>query len=203
MGASTMEPVIYVGSSMCETESDEIISNQLSDQVKKYTVVVKVELLLKQAIPRNTDAADRAIQIHYQVCNLGHLTPQSGHLTNLMSGIILDEKAVYPEVQYLLDVCARAVYDGVRGLDSNHPVRQQTRLLQSPDEFDYVPIGADNNKRPNVAIAAREVPTDGYPAPPPVAHWQDIVAAVEVEEVTTPITIGSEPSPDTLVNTCG
>ncbi|KAJ1980086.1 hypothetical protein H4R35_001260 [Dimargaris xerosporica] len=203
MSASTMESDTYVGSSMSETESDEMASNQLSDQVKEYTVVVEVGLLLKQAIPRDTDAADRAIQIHHQVCNSGHLTPQSGHLTNLMSGIILDEKAVYPEIQYLFDVCARAVYGGVRGLDPDHPVRQQTRLLQSPDGFDYVPIGADNNKRPDVAIAAREVPTDGYPAPPPVAHWQDIVAVVEVEEVTAPITIGSEPSPDTMDKTCG
>ncbi|KAJ1968237.1 hypothetical protein H4R35_006485 [Dimargaris xerosporica] len=151
-----MESDLYVGPGRSETESDEIVSTQLSDQVKEHTVVVEFDLLRKQAMPRDTDAADRAIQIHYQVCNSGHLTPQPGYLTSLISGVILDEKAVYPEIQYLLDVCAG--------------VRQQTRLLQSPDEFDYVPIGADDNKRPDVAIAAREVPTDGYPAPPPVAH---------------------------------
>ncbi|KAJ1961995.1 hypothetical protein H4R35_007395, partial [Dimargaris xerosporica] len=75
---------IYVGSGMTETESDEIVGDQLNDQVKEYTVVVEADLLLKQAVPCDTDAADRAIQIHHQVCNSGHLTPQSGHLTNLM-----------------------------------------------------------------------------------------------------------------------
>ncbi|KAJ1977355.1 hypothetical protein H4R35_002332 [Dimargaris xerosporica] len=198
-----MESDLYVGPGISETESDEIVSTQLSDQVKEHTVVVEFDLLRKQAMPRDTDAADRAIQIHYQVCNSGHLTPQPGYLTKLISGVILDEKAVYPEIQYLLDVCARAVFDGVRGLGFNHSVRQQTHLLQSIGQFDYVPIGADNNYRPDIAITAQGVLTDGYPDPPSPSLWRNIVAVIEVKWGTTANNTEGEPSPDTLDKTCG
>ncbi|KAJ1969266.1 hypothetical protein H4R35_006189 [Dimargaris xerosporica] len=194
---------LYVSTGLTKAKSNEIINEQLNDQVKENTVVIDIDLLLKQAMPRNTYVADRAMQIHNQVCNSGHLTPQPGHLTNLMSGIILDEKAVYPEIQYLFDVCARAVYDSMRVLNPNDPVRREARLLQSPNGFDYAPIGADNNKRPDIAIAAREVPTNGYPALPFVAFWRDIAAVVEVKRVVALNTTRSEPSQVILDKTCG
>ncbi|KAJ1968310.1 hypothetical protein H4R35_006464, partial [Dimargaris xerosporica] len=167
-------------------------------EVKENTMVVDIDLMLKQAKPRDTEAADRAHRIYDQLCNSGYLTPQLGDLTVLVDKRPAKKKAVYPGMKQLVDICARAVHDNVLELNPNHPVRRATRLLQLTDIFHPMPRNSEIRHRPDIAITAREVPTDGYPAPSVPVHWRDIAAVIEVRRYNTSNSKGNEPSPDTL-----
>ncbi|KAJ1981434.1 hypothetical protein H4R35_000732 [Dimargaris xerosporica] len=182
--------------------SGGVSNDHFNAQVKENTVAVDIGLLLKQAKPRDADAADRAVQIHVQVCDSGHLTLPLDELTTQIDGKSVNEMAAHPGVQHLLGICARAVCAGVSVLDPDHPVRQQTLLLQSFDQCDYVPAGADNSFWPDIAVTAREVPADGYTAPTPPTGWEDIAAGIRVKRARTPSTTGSELSPDALDKMC-
>ncbi|KAJ1975570.1 hypothetical protein H4R35_003084, partial [Dimargaris xerosporica] len=200
VSGNTLERCHHLSTGLALGKTTEIINKNLNLLVKENTVVVDTDLLLAQAKPRDTAAADRAVQIHERGCDAHHLFPRLREMRNLAGG---REQFIYPEVQNFLDVCARAVYDGVHRLGFNDPVRQQTRLLQSIGQFNYVPIGADNTYRPDIAITAQEVPTDGYPDPPSPSLWRNIVAVIEVKRCTTGNTTEGEPGQGTLDKTCG
>ncbi|KAJ1971055.1 hypothetical protein H4R35_005491, partial [Dimargaris xerosporica] len=88
-----------------------MVDKHFNAQVKENTVVVDIELLLQQAKPRDTDAADRAVQIHNQLCNSGHLNLQLDKPTTQVGEKSVNKKAAHPGIQHLLDICARAVHD--------------------------------------------------------------------------------------------
>ncbi|KAJ1985269.1 hypothetical protein H4R34_000089 [Dimargaris verticillata] len=188
---------------MDETKSSEIVNNHLNAQVLESTVAVEVDQLLEQAKPRNAEAAARAIDIYHQLCESGGLLLVAGNLGVLVERQCTSEKAVYPLLSELLNICARAVYNGVSALELDDPVRWETRLLQSTEAFDYAPIGSYNRKRPDVAITARAVPPDGYPKPALKVVWINVAAVIEVKWDTSAIASLNAASQNKLDSTCG
>ncbi|KAJ1981830.1 hypothetical protein H4R34_001931 [Dimargaris verticillata] len=188
---------------MDETRSSEIVNNHFNAQVLESTVAVDVELLLAQAEPQNAEAATRAINIHNQLCKSDLLSLLTGGPTARVEERCTGEKAVYPGLKQLLDICARAVYDEVVQLDPTDPVRQETRLLLPTSYFDYAPMGSDNRNRPAMAIVAQAMPTNGFPSVTAKEEWRDIAMVVKGNWHTEQANESSEPDQASLDKACG
>ncbi|KAJ1974089.1 hypothetical protein H4R34_004849, partial [Dimargaris verticillata] len=180
-----------------------MVNNHLNTQCKDCTVVVNAALLLTKARPRNVEAAATAKHVYTTLCDSNHLTEVSGDLQTLVEGRCTSEKVVYPGMQQLFDLIARAVYDEVMQLSPTDPVRQETRLLQPTGAFDYVPTGSDNRSRPDMAIVARAVSTNGFPNAIAREEWRNIALVVEGKWDTERANKGGEPSQTDVTKACG
>ncbi|KAJ1970615.1 hypothetical protein H4R34_006004, partial [Dimargaris verticillata] len=173
-------PTYYESSSSEYFYRSSRVHKELNAEVQANTVVVDVELLLAQAKPRRAEALNQAIAIHNQLCDSDQLNSATSNLKLLAAGQCDSKRAVYPGLKQLLDICARAVYDSVSVLERDDPVRQETRLLQSTDDFSYLPRDSNNSNRTSIAITARAVRANGFPSPAYRALWENIAAVVKV-----------------------
>ncbi|KAJ1978862.1 hypothetical protein H4R35_001733 [Dimargaris xerosporica] len=166
-------------------------------------VDVKTQQLLKQARPRNRNAAARADGIYTELCKSKQLNPHTGCLNDLIKGQCKSEKAAYRGIGKLLDLVARAVHQSVKALEPTDAVRQETRLLQSATSYDYKPADALNDSRPDITITARAVQTNSFPRPASKELWQNIAAVVEVKWEAKRASTSSKPSQTALEEACG
>ncbi|KAJ1972130.1 hypothetical protein H4R34_005514, partial [Dimargaris verticillata] len=181
-----------------ETTTSQMVNRHLNAQCMDCTVVVDAALLLAQAKPRSADAVASATHIYTTLFNSKQLTEVSGDLQTLVEGQCTSEKATYPGMRQLFDLIARAVYNEVVQLGPTDPVRQETRLLQSTSNFDYVATGSDNHNQPDMAVVAQAVPADDFPSVAAKEQWCNIALVVEGKRDNTAASKGTEPSQASL-----
>ncbi|KAJ1971518.1 hypothetical protein H4R35_005212, partial [Dimargaris xerosporica] len=180
-----------------------VVNGHTHVQVIGNMVGVRVQQLLKQARPRNRNAAAQADGIYTELCKSKKLNPHTGCLNDLIKGQCKNEKAAYRGIGKLLDLVARTVHQSVKALKPTDAVRQETRLLQSTTSYDYIPTDALDDSRPDVTITARAVQTNSFPRPASKEEWQNIAAVVEVKWEAKRASKSSKPSQAMLEEACG
>ncbi|KAJ1970212.1 hypothetical protein H4R35_005957 [Dimargaris xerosporica] len=193
----------YRNAGASESQASQTVNEHLGVQCKDNTVVVDTALLLAHAQPRNVAAAASADRIFATLRDSTRLTDFTGDLQTLVEGRCANESATYPGIKQFFGLIARAVYDDVAQFDPAHPVRQETRLLQSTGQFDYAPKGSDNRNRPDIPIIAQAVPDNGFPGVAVKAAWSNIALVVEGKWDKDKVSKGSEPAQTTVDGACG
>ncbi|KAJ1973014.1 hypothetical protein H4R35_004353 [Dimargaris xerosporica] len=183
-----------------EAQASQAVNEHLDAQCKDNTVVIDAALLLAHAQPRSADAAASADRTYTTLRDSTQLTDFAGDLQTLVEGRCANESATYPGIKQFFDLIARAVYDDVSQFDPAHPVRQETRLLQSTDSHDYAPKGSNNRNRPDVPIIAQAVPDNGFPSVTVKEAWSNIALVVEGKWDKGK---ASEPAQTTVNGACG
>ncbi|KAJ1974464.1 hypothetical protein H4R35_003599 [Dimargaris xerosporica] len=190
----------YRSTGTSESQASQTVNEHLNTQCKDSTVVVDAALLLAHAQPRNVAAAASADRIYATLRDSNRLTDFTGDLQTLVEGRCANENATYPGIKQFFDLIARAVYDDVSQFDPAHPVRQETRLLQSTDSHDYAPKGSNNRNRPDIPIIAQAVPDNGFPSVTVKEAWSNIALVVEGKWDKGKV---SEPAQTTVDSACG